>query len=147
MSDCICVARGSGPEGCGLCNETGTRRVSPQPSPPIQGAVEREGDDLVGWFTQYIDRYVEETNGADADALIACLDRVRDSYRHAATPDRPDPETEGALQEARQGVFNDLADAVAEIKMTSSKREHFKAVFRAAIGIINARSALQTQEE
>lgn len=43
-------------------------------------------DDLVGWFSQYIDRYVEEQNGPDTDALIACLDRVRDSYRLAAQP-------------------------------------------------------------
>jgi hypothetical protein len=24
MGDCICVRRGDGPEGCGICNETGT---------------------------------------------------------------------------------------------------------------------------
>lgn len=25
MTDCICVKRGDGQEGCGLCNETGKR--------------------------------------------------------------------------------------------------------------------------
>ena len=31
--DCVCVQRGDGPEGCGLCNETGvvTEGVKPQP--------------------------------------------------------------------------------------------------------------------
>ena len=31
-SDCVCVQRGDGPEGCGLCNETGvvTHPASPQ---------------------------------------------------------------------------------------------------------------------
>ena len=31
-SDCVCVQRGDGPEGCGLCNETGvaTHSASPQ---------------------------------------------------------------------------------------------------------------------
>jgi hypothetical protein len=24
MGDCVCVRRGDGPEGCGVCNETGT---------------------------------------------------------------------------------------------------------------------------
>lgn len=28
-TDCICVTTGSGSEGCGLCNETGTRRPAP----------------------------------------------------------------------------------------------------------------------
>ena len=27
MTDCICVKRGDGEEGCGICNETGKRRA------------------------------------------------------------------------------------------------------------------------
>ena len=34
MGDCICVRRGDGPEGCGICNETGT-------TPDIAGLCER----------------------------------------------------------------------------------------------------------
>jgi hypothetical protein len=34
MADCICVRRGDGPEGCGICNETGT-------TPEIAGLCER----------------------------------------------------------------------------------------------------------
>jgi len=34
MVDCICVRRGDGPEGCGICNETGT-------TPDIAGLCER----------------------------------------------------------------------------------------------------------
>jgi len=34
MADCICVRRGDGPEGCGICNETGT-------TPDIAGLCER----------------------------------------------------------------------------------------------------------
>lgn len=34
MGDCICVRRGDGPEGCGICNETGT-------TPGIAGLCER----------------------------------------------------------------------------------------------------------
>lgn len=43
MTDCICVTSGNGPEGCGICNETGVRRtppVSPSPS-DLDGAVDR----------------------------------------------------------------------------------------------------------
>jgi hypothetical protein len=35
MGDCICVRRGDGPEGCGICNETGT-------TPDIAGLCERQ---------------------------------------------------------------------------------------------------------
>ena len=34
MGDCICVRRGDGPEGCGICNEMGT-------TPDIAGLCER----------------------------------------------------------------------------------------------------------
>jgi hypothetical protein len=37
MGDCICVRRGDGPEGCGICNETGT-------APDIAGLCERLRD-------------------------------------------------------------------------------------------------------
>ena len=32
MGDCICVRQGDGPEGCGICNETGT-------TPDIAGVI------------------------------------------------------------------------------------------------------------
>ncbi len=35
MGDCICVRRGDGPEGCGICNETGT-------TPDIAGLSNRD---------------------------------------------------------------------------------------------------------
>jgi hypothetical protein len=37
MGDCICVRRGDGPEGCGICNETGT-------TPDIAGLCKRLRD-------------------------------------------------------------------------------------------------------
>lgn len=43
---------------------------------------------LVDWFSQFIERH-QEGCGSDTDALIACLDRVRDSYR-AQPPARED---------------------------------------------------------
>ena len=56
--------------------------TSPEMKDPITLPREVEPE-LVDWFTQFIDRYVDETNGPDTDALIACLDRVRDSYRQS----------------------------------------------------------------
>jgi hypothetical protein len=37
MADCICVRRSDGPEGCGICNETGT-------TPDIAGLCKRLRD-------------------------------------------------------------------------------------------------------
>ncbi len=55
----------------------------------VEAPAEAGEPSLVDWFHQFIDNYVEETNGPDAEALIACLDRVRDSYRREALRSQP----------------------------------------------------------
>lgn len=68
---------------------------------PAPAAV-RPVPELVDWFGQYVDRYVDETNGPDTDALIAVLDRVRDSYRYEAAAPAPATPT-GAKALVRDG--------------------------------------------
>lgn len=55
---------------------------------------------LVDWFSQFIERH-QEGCGSDTDALIACLDRVRDSYR-------AQPQAREDAQPVAWGPTNDL---------------------------------------
>ena len=41
--DCVCVTTGAGPEGCGVCNETGARDAWPSGSDDLGPEPAREG--------------------------------------------------------------------------------------------------------
>jgi hypothetical protein len=77
MGDCICVRRGDGPEGCGICNETGT-------TPDIAGLCERLRDrvafckDCGGISTYDEDDCALDTEAADTlERQAAEIERLR----------------------------------------------------------------------
>jgi|GEM_PF-1018687 len=59
-----------------LIREFGLAALATREEAPAEAGV----PSLVDWFSQFIERH-QEGCGSDTDALIACLDRVRDSYR------------------------------------------------------------------
>jgi uncharacterized Zn finger protein (UPF0148 family) len=87
MADCICVRRGDGPEGCGICNETGT-------TPDIAGLCER----------------LRETRSVWSEAKEASIKRRRnpDGPEAADTIERQAAEIE-RLREALQSLIDNLA--------------------------------------
>ena len=64
MADCICVRRGDGPEGCGICNETGVA------TPPAMSAV-HIGD--AGKMAHVLRGMVNRGTLIDAEAIDRAL--------------------------------------------------------------------------
>jgi hypothetical protein len=69
MGDCICVRRGDGPEGCGLCNETGT-------IPDIAGLCERLAI-LHEWQSSPRDRETINLSKTTLERQAAEIERLR----------------------------------------------------------------------
>jgi hypothetical protein len=73
MADCICVRRGDGPEGCGICNETGT-------TPDIAGLCE----ELRESATQVFGHYAGEPEDTLCLAPIAKITQAADTLERQA---------------------------------------------------------------
>jgi hypothetical protein len=86
--DCVCVQRGYGPEGCGLCNETGvvTEGVKPQPDTlpgdlreKIAGIIVRKV--LQEDYDDLVEGYLDEIlMAADEIILLPAYRAVAEAY-------------------------------------------------------------------
>ena len=86
--DCVCVQRGDGPEGCGLCNETGvvTEGVKPQPDAlpgdlreKIAGIIVRKV--LQEDYDDLVEGYLDEIlMAADEIILLPAYRAVAEAY-------------------------------------------------------------------
>jgi hypothetical protein len=92
MGDCICVRRGNGPEGCGICNETET-------TPDIAGLCERLRVDLP-----------INLDGSSAERR-AIIQANTDKYQAADTLERQAAEIK-RLRDKVEGLETDLRCAV-----------------------------------
>ena len=85
--DCVCVQRGDGPEGCGLCNETGvaTPPAEPQRITHDGGPNPAPARELWEKVAQIIEAAIERHNPGnslrhtvdDADAILALIQSER----------------------------------------------------------------------
>ena len=108
MGDCICVCRGDGPEGCGICNETGT-------TPDLAGLCERPAFDWligqhIGWLRVRADCLMERGEPGD-DVNADHLRNVANTLeRQAAEIERLREGLSDALPYVVQ--FEDMRDGI-----------------------------------
>jgi len=121
MGDCICVRRGDGPEGCGICNETGT-------TPDIAGLCERLRETRSVW-SQTKEVSVKRRRNPDGPEAADTLERQAaeiERLREALTDALP---YVVQFEDMRDGIHgapepNDAMQLVHEIRAALTGEDH-----------------------
>jgi hypothetical protein len=119
---CICIVRGTGPEGCGICNETGKKWVPSSPSSSDLVERLRKGRSANEWVSEELAR--------EAAATIQRLEADNQAWKEAWEREHAHcnayNEEITALQSECNELRPKLANALAQLDRSQSERDRLR---------------------